>query len=134
VFDLSGYEYQVRGDRSYVSVANPKDNLRMVTVADYTFIVNRTRQVRENQNVTNGGTFRDNVDGIVNVRGGQYGRKLEVNINGVWVSHQLPPGDNAKDDPPKVDAQAIAAALADLLRVAHPTWTFNVGTGYIHCI
>ncbi|MFK9938743.1 hypothetical protein ACJEP1_25360, partial [Klebsiella pneumoniae] len=90
-------------------------------MADYTFIVNRTRQVRENQNVTNGGTFRDNVDGIVNVRGGQYGRKLEVNINGVWVSHQLPPGDNAKEDPPKVDAQAIAAALADLLRVAHPT-------------
>ena len=134
VFDLSGCEYQVRGDRSYISVVNPKDNLRMVTVADYTFIVNRTRQVRENQNVTNGGTFRDNVDGIVNVRGGQYGRKLEVNINGVWVSHQLPPGDNAKDDPPKVDAQAIAAALADLLRVAHPTWTFNVGTGYIHCI
>ncbi|WP_222114598.1 hypothetical protein, partial [Staphylococcus epidermidis] len=76
VFDLSGYEYQVRGDRSYVTVNNPKDNLRMVTVADYTFIVNRTRQVRENQNRTNGGTFRDNVDAIINVRGGQYGRKL----------------------------------------------------------
>lgn len=134
VFDLSGYEYQVRGDRSYVTVNNPKDNLRMVTVADYTFIVNRTRQVRENQNVTNGGTFRDNVDALINVRGGQYGRKLEVNINGVWVSHQLPPGDNAKDDPPKVDAQAIAEAIATLLRTAHPTWTFNVGTGFIHCI
>ncbi|WP_459567809.1 phage nozzle protein, partial [Enterobacter asburiae] len=71
--------------------------------------------------MTNGGTFRDNVDALINVRGGQYGRKLEVNINGVWVSHQLPPGDNAKDDPPKVDAQAIAEALATLLRAAHPT-------------
>ncbi|UIW11137.1 MAG: non-contractile tail tubular protein [Enterobacter phage ENC14] len=134
VFDLSGYEYQVRGDRSYVTVNNPKDNLRMVTVADYTFIVNRTRQVRESQNLTNGGTFRDNVDALINVRGGQYGRKLEVNINGVWVSHQLPPGDNAREDPPKVDAQAIAEAIAVLLRAAHPTWTFNVGTGFIHCI
>lgn len=134
VFDLSGNEYQVRGDRSYITVNNPKDNLRMVTVADYTFIVNRTRPVRENPSKTNGGNFKDNVDGLINVRGGQYGRKLEVNINGVWVSHQLPPGDNAKDDPPKVDAQAIAEAIAALLRTAHPTWTFNVGTGYIHCI
>ena len=132
VFDLSGYEYQVRGDRSYISVNNPKDNLRMVTVADYTFIVNRTRQVRENQALTNGGTFNDSVDGLINVRGGQYGRKLEVNINGVWVSHQLPPGDNAKDDPPKVDAQAIAEALKVLLDTALPLWTFTIGTGFIH--
>ncbi|UGC97346.1 tail tubular protein [Klebsiella phage vB_KpnP_ZK2] len=134
VFDLSGREYQVRGDRSYISVNNPKDNLRMVTVADYTFIVNRTRQVKASEHMTNGGTFRDDKDAIINVRGGQYGRKLEVGINGGWVSHQLPPGDNAKDDPPKVDAQAIAEALKTLLEAAHPAFTFNVGTGYIHVI
>ena len=134
VFDLSGREYQVRGDRSYITVNNPKDNLRMVTVADYTFVVNRTRQVKASENMTNGGTFRDDKDAIINVRGGQYGRKLEVGINGGWVSHQLPPGDNAKDDPPKVDAQAIAEALRVLLEAAHPTFTFNVGTGYIHVI
>lgn len=134
VFDLTGREYQVRGDRSYISVNNPKDNLRMVTVADYTFIVNRTRQVKASEHMTNGGTFRDDKDAIINVRGGQYGRKLEVGINGGWVSHQLPPGDNAKDDPPKVDAQAIAEALKVLLEAAHPAFTFNVGTGYIHVI
>lgn len=134
VFDLSGREYQVRGDRSYITVNNPKDNLRMVTVADYTFVVNRTRQVKASENMTNGGTFRDDKDAIINVRGGQYGRKLEVGINGGWVSHQLPPGDNAKDDPPKVDAQAIAEALKTLLEAAHPDFTFNVGTGYIHVI
>ena len=106
----------------------------MVTVADYTFIVNRTRQVKASEHMTNGGTFRDDKDAIINVRGGQYGRKLEVGINGGWVSHQLPPGDNAKDDPPKVDAQAIAEALKTLLEAAHPAFTFNVGTGYIHVI
>lgn len=132
VFDLSGFEYQVRGDRSYISVNNPVDNLRMVTVADYTFIVNRTREVKASDQLTNGGTFKDNIDGLINVRGGQYGRKLTVTINGVTVEHQLPPGDNAKDDPPKVDAQAIAEALKALLEAAHPTWSFDVGTGYIH--
>ncbi|CRN12725.1 Phage tail fiber protein / T7-like tail tubular protein B [Klebsiella phage vB_KpnP_KpV289] len=134
VFDLTGREYLVRGDRSYITVDRPVDNLRMVTVADYTFIVNRTRQVKASEHMTNGGTFRDDKDAIINVRGGQYGRKLEVGINGGWVSHQLPPGDNAKDDPPKVDAQAIAEALKVLLEAAHPTFTFNVGTGYIHVI
>lgn len=134
VFDLSGKEYTVRGDRSYIAVNNPLDNLRMVTVADYTFIVNRTRQIKASPHLTNGGTFRDDKDAIINVRGGQYGRKLEVGINGGWVSHQLPPGDNAKDDPPKVDAQAIAEALKLLLEAAHPKFTFNVGTGFIHVI
>lgn len=134
VFDLSGFEYQVRGDRSYISVPRPIDQLRMVTVADYTFIVNTTREVKASTSLTNGGTFRDDQDAIINVRGGQYGRKLEVNINGFWVSHQLPPGDNIKDDPPKVDAQAIAEALKVLLDTAFPAWTFNVGTGYIHVI
>ncbi|MRU22703.1 hypothetical protein FG476_00890, partial [Xylella fastidiosa subsp. multiplex] len=41
VFDLDGKEYQVRGDRSYVRTANPREDLRMVTVADYTFVTNR---------------------------------------------------------------------------------------------
>ena len=132
VFDLSGYEYQVRGDRSYIATANPLDNLRMVTVADYTFIVNRNKSIKASNEMTTNGNFKDNVDALINVRGGQYGRKLEINLNGAWVAHQLPPGDNAKDDPPKVDAQAIAEALKVLLETAHPTWTFTVGTGYIH--
>lgn len=133
VFDLQGNEKLVRGDRRYVIVPDPQVNLRMVTVADYTFIVNRTWTVKVGSQKTNDGTFNDKADALINVRGGQYGRKLTVNLNGTEVEHQLPPGDNAKDDPPKVDAQAIAEALAVLLREKFPApWEFNVGPGYIH--
>ncbi|QHJ81814.1 MAG: hypothetical protein [Bacteriophage sp.] len=134
IFDMNGTEYQVRGDKSYIQVPNPRSDLRMVTVADYTFIVNRNKVVEVNPSLTNGGTFNDKADALINVRGGQYGRKLVVALNGISVEHQLPPGDNAKDDPPKVDAQAIAEALAELLRAAHTGWTFNVGTGFIHVV
>lgn len=132
VFDMFGTQYEVRGDRSYITVPSPRSDLRMVTVADYTFIVNRRVPVAINPALTNGGTFNEKADALINVRGGQYGRALTVVLNGVTVEHQLPPGDNAKDDPPKVDAQNIAEALAKLLREAHSGWTFDVGTGYIH--
>lgn len=132
VFDLQGNEKVVRGDRSYISVPDPQTNLRMVTVADFTFIVNRQRTVRVDPGITHGGNFNDKADALINVRGGQYGRKLSVTVNAVTVEHQLPPGDNAKDDPPQVDAQNIAEALAEKLRSAMPTWEFNTGPGYIH--
>lgn len=133
VFALDGTERTVRGDFSYVTTGNPQKDLRMITVADYTFVVNTTKTVEVNDgSLSNGGNFQDNVDGLINVRGGQYGRKLVVTINGTTVEHQLPSGSNATEDPPKVDAQAIAEALAVLLRAALPSWTFDVGTGYIH--
>lgn len=133
VFGLDGIEYQVRGDMSYVQSSKPREDLRMITVADYTFVVNRTITIVEDStSKSNGGTFETNKDALINIRGGQYGRKLTVTLNGTSVDHQLPNGSNAETDPPKVDAQAIAEALKELLVEAFPSWTFTVGTGYVH--
>lgn len=133
IYDLAGTEYTVRGDMSYVQSSKPREDLRMITVADYTFVVNRNKTITEDPaSKSNGGTFETNKDALINVRGGQYGRKLTVTLNGTSVNHQLPNGASAEDDPPKVDAQNIAEELKKLLDVAFPTWTFTVGTGYIH--
>lgn len=83
VFDLSGREYTVTGDMSYVTTSSPRDNLRMVTVADYTFIVNKTRMVRNRVGQSTGGNYNPRRDCLIAIRGSQYGRTIKVTINGV---------------------------------------------------
>lgn len=131
VFDLEGNQYAVSGSMEYVNTTKPREDIRVITVADYTFIVNRRKQVLAGSEVANPSYNMKN-RALINLRGGQYGRLLKVGINGgSKIEHQLPPGDNAKDDPPKVDAQAIGRALVDLLVAAYPSYTFALGSGYI---
>lgn len=138
VFGLDGYEYTVRGDTSYAAAANPRDAIRCVTVADYTFVVNREKVVTADTALTNGGTFNDQRDALINVRGGQYGRTLSVTFNGaVRASLELPSGVGSEsavgEMVKKVDAQYIAEDLAAKMRTnLGAGWTFTVGTGYIH--
>ena len=131
VFDLDGNQYTVTGNMNYVNTTKPRDDIRVITVADYTFVVNRRTVVTQGTEVANP-TYNMRNRALINLRGGQYGRLLKVGINGgAKVEHQLPPGDNARDDPPKVDAQAIGRALVGLLAGAYPSYTFTLGSGYI---
>ena len=84
VFDLAGNEKPVRlpdGDW-YIRTENPRNDLRMVTVADYTFVVNKNITITESTEVSNGGILRVKGDALVVVSGGQYGRPLRDGING----------------------------------------------------
>ncbi|WQY99543.1 tail tubular protein B [Enterobacter phage NJ2] len=135
VFDLDGVEYPVdyeNNSQAYIQTANPRDDLRMVTVADYTFVVNRKRVVQVNPNSKNdGGAFNPKQDALINVRGGQYGRTLSVSINGgTQASYKIPDGDKPTDVG-NTDAQWLAEELARQLRANTPGWAFHVGQGYI---
>lgn len=138
VFDLAGNEKQVRlpdGDW-YIRTENPRNDLRMVTVADYTFVVNKNITITESTEVSNGGNFRDKGDALVVVRGGQYGRTLRVRINGTVHATLLIPDGSAPQHVNETDAQWIASELARKLRdgLGQYGWTFNVGQGFIHII
>jgi hypothetical protein len=50
VFTLEGTEVAVSGDMHYVTTNTPSDDLRAVTIADYTVIVNRKKTVFVEQN------------------------------------------------------------------------------------
>lgn len=131
VVDLSGNQYSVTGAMDYVATSTPRDDIRVITVADYTFVVNRKKVVKAGTDKSHPG-YNTKRRALINLRGGQYGRTLKVGINGgVKVEHKLPNGDNAAEDPPKVDAQSIGAALRDLLVAAYPTYTFDLGSGYL---
>lgn len=133
VFDLQGNAKAVTGNTAYANSANPRDEIRCVTVADYTFVVNRRTVCKANLNDKyNNGTFRDNGDALINVRGGQYGRTLTVNVNGVEAAKLvLPDGSDAKQTP-QTDAQYIAEELAKQMRTKLSGWSVAVGSGFIH--
>lgn len=134
VFDLSGKEYTVRGSMDYLVTSNPRDDLRMVTIADYTFITNTKKVVTRNTtDKSTGGTFNDKRSALIVVRGGQYGRTLVVNFNGGQRAKiDLPDGSK----PPHVlqtDAQTIAENLAAQIRTSIGAgWVVTVGQGYVH--
>lgn len=132
-FTLDGVEVTVSGSTSYLSTSKPQEDIRVVTVADYTFIVNRSKVVTAGTSTAYPG-YNLKSRGLINVRGGQYGRKLTVSINGgPEVNHELPNGNSAEEDPPRIDAQFIAISLRNLLRTAYPDYTFDEGSGYIVC-
>lgn len=114
VWDEDGKSYNVKyeGDgQAYITVSNPRKALRLVTIADYTFIVNREKVVKM-------GTAKvpytwDDHSCIVNVKSGQYGRTYKILINNTEVaSYTTPNGDNASDTA-KIDTNFIRDQLGD---------------------
>ena len=132
VFGLDGTEYTVRGDRSYVTTSNPRDDLRMITVADYTFIVNRKKKVLESADVSNNGTFDPKSSALINCRGGQYGRTLIVNINGVECVNYTFPDGGTPADVKSTDAQAVANTVRNGIAAKFPSWTVTAGVGHVY--
>lgn len=99
VWDEYGKAYTVKyeGDgEAYITVANPRKSLRLVTIADYTFIVNRDKVVKMGKDPV---PYKwDDHSCIVNVKSGQYGRTYKILINGTEIAaYTTPNGDNATD-------------------------------------
>lgn len=134
VFDLAGNEKQVRypNGSNYIKTANPRNDLRMVTVADYTFIVNRNVVVQKNTKSVNLPNYNSKQDGLINIRGGQYGRELIVNINDKDVAKYKIPDGSKPEHVNNTDAQWLAEELAKQMRTNLSGWTVSVGQGFIH--
>ncbi|QQK88325.1 non-contractile tail tubular protein [Providencia phage PSTRCR_120] len=126
VFDLGGKSYEVNGDLSYIKTSSPRDDLRMVTVADYTFIINRKVVVQEGSSYHNDNTYKPNGRALINVRGGQYGRVLAVGINGEWCGDVTLPDGSSPEHSKQMDSISIANKLVDSLKKKFTDYTFEV--------
>ncbi|QJD54630.1 non-contractile tail tubular protein [Pseudomonas phage MR1] len=149
VWDLKGNWYNVRNYNGYANCANPRTDLRIITIADYTFVVNRQRTVQMAGGLTWAGYPRLDGRALINVRGGQYGRTLSITINGdgsggsPQASIKMPNGSAEKvpagepyagmNQVDMTDAGWIANELAvQLQRNLGPSgWGFSAGTGWI---
>lgn len=137
-FKLDGTEIVVTGDKSYCNSTNPRDELRMITVADYTFITNTTKQTAMDP-TKDRPDYKTRGDFLVVCRGGQYGRTFTVQIDGDSVFYTTPSGIAEKPEDAaamveKCDAQYILEQLKIQLTAKYTGWTFNKGSGFLHCI
>ena len=111
VFTLDGTEKQVTipdNLKPYITSVNPRKDLRVVTLADYTFILNRTISTAMDSTKKSEALIPG---GIVCVKNGQYGRTYNVLIDGVSVGSTKTGDGNQPTDVQTIDTTTIAQKL-----------------------
>lgn len=109
VFDLAGNEKTVTfpSGKAYLNAADPTNAFRAVTVADYTFLVNKTVTVTPGTSTAPARPF----EALVNVKIGNYGKTYSVVINStVAASYTTPDGSNSSHTQ-NISTDFIAAQL-----------------------
>lgn len=113
VWDMAGNAKTVTNNgASYLSgITSAKDDLRALTVADYTFVVNKKKVVQAG---TSTAPTRSH-EALINVLAGNYGKDYSINVNGTVVAHfQTPVGGNVSQAP-YIDTHRLAQNLYDIL-------------------
>lgn len=115
VFTLDGEERTVNfTDSGYLNTNNPRKDLQVITVADHSFVLNKTVTVRM--------TDKHSPDSFASqgwlafVKQGQYGRTYTIYIDGVEKgTYTTPDGSNAAHTK-QIDTSYIADQLTNSLR------------------
>ncbi|WP_196599028.1 hypothetical protein, partial [Pectinatus frisingensis] len=113
IVDIAGNSKTVTiaEDADYLKTTVPREDLRVLTVADYTFIVNRTKTVR--MTGTTSPDYFTSQGALIHVKQGQYGRTYIIYVDGKQIStYTSPDGSNATDTQ-KIDTAYIRSQLAN---------------------
>ena len=95
---------------NYVTTGTPREDLRMVTVADYTFIINKKAIPEKGAEVTP--QYLDpERNAIVKCNGGQYAKTFELWINDTQVGTYTTPLGNEIEHASSITIQNILAQL-----------------------
>lgn len=135
VFDLDGNEKVVNGSEMhpYVQAANPREAIRVVSVADYTFVVNNTKVVTEDTVKTHAdyGSLRRRA--LINVRGGQYGRTLKILVDKVLIAEVVIPDGSLPEHVKDTDSEVLVTKLVEAVNANTETSgvTATGGIGHI---
>lgn len=125
--------YDMNGDKkivntpdgiSYLASSAPREDIRCVSVADYTFVINRNKYVNMSNTVAYPG-YGTRHKLLVHVKGGQYGKTYKVHVNGVQVASHSTPDGSDPTHAAMVDTQYITNQLHSQMKTAMETW----GTG-----
>lgn len=128
VYDLNGNaKTVVAPSLTYLTTTNPLQDINLVTVADYTFIVNKTITVAKSGTTS---TVRP-AEAIFYVKNGQYLTTYKINIDGVnRASYQTLDNSNA-NHASSITTDNIATELYNDLVAAFPTGYTIVRDGSI---
>lgn len=116
IFDFEGNEktVHIQDDADYITTDKPKDELRIVTIADYTFIVNTNKTAKlSSKRSPNSFSYQG---ALINVKQGQYGRTYKIWIDGQEVASYATPDGSDKSHTAMIDTNYIANQLANVAR------------------
>jgi hypothetical protein len=126
VFDLEGTEKTVTADTDaydYLeTVTDARQQIRAVTIADFTFITNTLTETEMATNVAPNPARPSNHECLVWVKQAVYGNKYVLNINGDQVTVETPvaavvvDGETVKEN--RISSEEIAQALMDGISVS----------------
>lgn len=131
VYDLQGRKYTVNYEgnaKSYIQLVSPRMSLRCVTIADYTFILNKTKTVTMSSAVTT--NYWASQGALVNIKSGQYGRTYRIDVNGATIASYTTPDGSDKSHVSSITTDNIANQLATAAR--NNGWTVTVGSSWLY--
>lgn len=113
VNDLDARPYTVHNATDpYIECSNPRRELKIVTVADYSFIVNTTKTTA--MKTTN--NYSEYSKGaLVVVKNGQYGRNYEILLDNEVIGYVQTPDGSSPEHSKSIGTDVIANQLADNL-------------------
>ena len=109
VYDLAGVEKTVTfpDGKTYLNATTPSTSFRAVTVADYTFIVNKTVTITQRSDTA---TVR-NKEALINVKAGNYGKEYKVIIDGTTRASYTTPDGSVAAHTANISTDFIATEL-----------------------
>jgi hypothetical protein len=110
VYDINGVEKTVAfpNGKGYLSAASPSTSFSAITVADYTFITNRTVTTAASGATTTSRPFET----LINVKAGNYGKEYKIYINGALQAEFKTPDGGSATHVDEISTDYIAANLA----------------------
>lgn len=121
VYDLAGNEKTVNfpNGKGYLSASTPSSSFSAVTVADYTFFVNKTKVIGVDSTTTPTRPY----EALVYVKAGNYGKDYNIIINGTTVASRSTPDGSASSDVLAISTDNIASNLNGQLATNIPSYT-----------
>lgn len=120
VYDMDGNEKTVSfpNGKSYLTSTDPASGFRAITVADYTFIVNKGVTVARSATST---TSRPN-EALIVVKNGLYSKTYNVIVNGTTVASVTTPDGSTAAMASQIATDYIAGQLRSQLSAALPLY------------
>lgn len=134
VYDLEGNPKTVSygtGTQAYLQTINPRKYLKVVTIADYTFVANTSKPVEMTEEVTPDVWATQGA--LIHVKQGQYGRTYRVILNGTEVAAFATPDGSSASHTTQIDTNYIASQLAGCSTIASNGYTVaSRGEGWLY--
>lgn len=131
VYDLEGNKKTVNfadDTEQYIYTEKPRYTLKVLTIADYTFIAN-VNQIVKMQDAPTDNIW--NAQGLlVNIKSGQYGRTYKIEVNGETISSYETPDGSDKSHTTQIATDYIVEQLA--LQLVEKGYEVQKGSSWLY--